>query len=72
MVLTTGHLMSYRPSVINVVLDPNTLPVCKSCGNTDLDYGTRIIGYLKRISSFSKARQEEAGLRYYTRIKNSK
>lgn len=53
-------------------IDPNTLPACKSCGNTDLDYGTRIIGYLKRISSFSKARQEEAGLRYYTRIKNSK
>ena len=53
-------------------IDPNTLPACKSCGNTELDYGTRIIGYLKRISSFSKARQEEAGLRYYTRIKNSK
>ena len=52
-------------------IDPNTLLACKSCGNTDLDYGTRIIGYLKRISSFSKARQEEAGLRYYTRIKNT-
>ena len=53
-------------------IDPNTLSACKSCGNTELDYGTRIIGYLKRISSFSKARQKEAGLRYYTRIKNSK
>jgi ribonucleoside-triphosphate reductase len=26
---------------------------------------TRIIGYLKRVSNFSQARQEEAARRYY-------
>jgi len=26
---------------------------------------TRIIGYLKRVSNFSQARQEEASRRYY-------
>ena len=26
---------------------------------------TRIIGYLKRVSNFSAARQEEAGRRFY-------
>jgi len=40
--------------------------VCPKCGSEDLDYLTRIIGYLKRISSFSEARQTEAGIRYYT------
>jgi ribonucleoside-triphosphate reductase len=30
---------------------------------------TRIIGYLKRVSNFSKARQEEAHRRYYDKEK---
>lgn len=38
---------------------------CEKCGSTDLDYITRIIGYLKRISKFSEARQIEASRRYY-------
>lgn len=33
----------------------------------DIDYGTRIIGYLKRVSSFSSERQKEHTLRYYHR-----
>ena len=38
---------------------------CPKCGSVNLDYLTRIIGYLKRISSFSEARQIEAAKRYY-------
>lgn len=38
---------------------------CPICGSEDHDYITRIIGYLKRVSSFSKARQAEAAKRYY-------
>lgn len=42
-------------------------PRCVSCGSEDVDHATRIIGYLKRISSFSADRQKEAGLRFYHR-----
>jgi anaerobic ribonucleoside-triphosphate reductase len=38
---------------------------CRWCGSEDLDYGTRIIGYIKRISRFSLERQKEASKRYY-------
>lgn len=40
-------------------------PVCPKCGSKNLDYATRIIGYLKRITNFSKSRQEEAKKRAY-------
>ena len=46
-------------------IDMNTRNSCVKCGSTDIDYATRIIGYLKKIKSFSAARQKEAGLRYY-------
>ena len=42
---------------------------CVKCGSTDVDYGTRVIGYLKRISNFSEARQKEAGERFYHHLK---
>lgn len=42
---------------------------CVKCGSTDVDYGTRVIGYLKRISNFSDARQKEAGKRFYHHLK---
>lgn len=35
-------------------------------GSKNVDYATRVIGYLKRISNFSQARQEEASRRFYT------
>ena len=47
-------------------IDPETRQNCKHCGSKDIDYGTRIIGYLRRISSFSDARQKEAARRYYS------
>ncbi len=47
-------------------ISKDTLTVCPKCGSTNLDYLTRVIGYLKRISSFSEMRQEEAYHRFYT------
>lgn len=46
-------------------ISKHTLDECPHCHSKNLDYLTRVIGYLKRISSFSEARQEEAGVRYY-------
>ena len=46
-------------------IDPVTRKVCKKCGSDNVDYGTRVIGYLKRITDFSDARQKEAAKRYY-------
>lgn len=46
-------------------IDPVTRTSCKHCGSKNLDYGTRVIGYLKRITNFSEARQKEAFKRFY-------
>lgn len=46
-------------------IDFRTLDACPSCGSTNLDYATRVIGYNRRISSYSEARQTEEKLRYY-------
>ena len=46
-------------------IDAETRKTCKACGSANLDYGTRIIGYLRRISSFSDERQKEAARRHY-------
>ena len=46
-------------------ISKDTLTVCPKCGSENLDYLTRVIGYLKRISSFSEMRQEEAASRFY-------
>ncbi len=48
-------------------IDKKTLDQCSHCGSPDIDYGTRIIGYLKRVSNFSKPRQKEQELRFYHR-----
>ena len=47
-------------------ISKDTLEVCPKCGSHNLDYLTRVIGYLKRISSFSEMRQVEADKRFYT------
>lgn len=49
-------------------IDKRYLHECPECHSTDLDYLTRIIGYLKRISNFSEPRQEEAARRYYAKV----
>lgn len=48
--------------------DKRYLHKCPKCGSTNLDYETRIIGYLRRVSNFSEARQLEASRRYYGHI----
>lgn len=40
---------------------------CEKCGSKNIDYATRVIGYLKRVSNFSEARQKEAKKRYYAK-----
>lgn len=50
---TCGHISKHR------------LSKCENCGSDDIDYITRIIGYLKRVSRFSEARQAEEKKRYY-------
>lgn len=48
-------------------ISKDTLDVCPKCGSKNLDYLTRIIGYLKRVSSFSEPRQREEHMRAYTK-----
>lgn len=48
-------------------IDKRTRHQCAKCGSSNIDYGTRVIGYLKRVSAFSSARQKEHGLRFYHR-----
>ena len=46
-------------------IDKRYLHKCPNCGSENVDYMTRIIGYLKRVSNFSMPRQEEAQRRFY-------
>lgn len=46
-------------------IDKRYLKECPTCGSKNVDYATRIIGYLKRVSNFSEARQVEASKRFY-------
>src|SRR5574344_1940806 len=46
-------------------ISKDTLDKCPKCGSENLDYLTRVIGYLKRVSSFSEMRQVEAHKRFY-------
>lgn len=46
-------------------ISKNRLDKCPKCGSENVDYLTRVIGYLKRVSKFSEARQKEAEKRYY-------
>ena len=43
----------------------NVIPWCPKCGSENLDYASRVIGYLTLISAWSMKRQEEAKRRYY-------
>ena len=46
-------------------IDKRYLHECPKCHSKNVDYMTRIIGYLKRVSNFSMPRQEEERRRYY-------
>ena len=49
-------------------IDKTTQYCCQKCGSDDIDHATRIIGYLKRVSAWSTARQQEHQLRHYHRL----
>jgi len=51
-------------------IDKRYLQECPHCHSKNVDYLTRIIGYLKRISNFSIDRQKEAARRYYANATN--
>ncbi len=48
-------------------IDKRYLKHCPACGSEHLDYLTRVIGYMKRVSNFSAARQQEASRRHYAK-----
>lgn len=46
-------------------INKNTTHKCVKCGSDEIEYATRIIGYLKKISSWSNLRKEEHQRRFY-------
>lgn len=46
-------------------INKRTMNHCTECHSTNIDYATRIIGYLKKVTNFSKDRQKEENIRYY-------
>lgn len=46
-------------------ISKHKLNKCPKCGSENLDYATRVIGYLTRISKWSADRQKEHAKRYY-------
>lgn len=46
-------------------IDKRTCQKCNKCDSTNIDYATRIIGYLKRITNFGDCRRKEHALRHY-------
>lgn len=50
-------------------IDKRYLKECPKCKSHNLDYLTRIIGYMKRVSNFSQSRQEEAARRHYASVR---
>jgi len=49
-------------------IDKRNMKECPSCKSKNLDYLTRIIGYMKRVSNFSQPRQKEAAQRHYASV----
>lgn len=50
-------------------INKHNLKECPVCQSQNLDYLTRIIGYMKRISNFSQPRQKEAAIRHYATVR---
>ena len=53
-------------------IDKRYLHQCPKCASQNVDYLTRIIGYMKRVSNFSAARQVEAEKRFYGKMETQK
>jgi ribonucleoside-triphosphate reductase len=50
-------------------IDKRYLEECPVCKSRHIDYLTRIIGYMKRVSNFSECRQKEAEKRHYASVR---
>lgn len=46
-------------------IDKKTTYFCSKCGSENVDYATRVIGYLKRVTSFGLGRRKEHQRRAY-------
>ncbi len=46
-------------------IDKRYLKACPKCNSENIDFMTRIIGYMKRVSNFSSPRKKEAAKRFY-------
>jgi len=53
-------------------IDKRYLGECPHCHSKNVDYATRIIGYMKRVSCFSMPRQKEAARRFYAKASTLK
>ena len=53
-------------------IDKHTNTECVKCHSKNIDYATRIIGYLTKISSWSKERKEEHKRRMYMKFDQDK
>lgn len=67
---TTGchyFTVNVRTSICNDCdhIDKQTVWECAECGSENVDHATRVIGYLKRVSSFSAGRRAEHSTRFY-------
>ncbi len=50
-------------------INKHTMDYCTKCNSKNIDYATRVIGYLKKVTNFSKDRQFEERRRYYGDVK---
>ena len=48
-------------------ISKHPLEKCTKCGSDNLDYATRIIGYLTRVSKWSEERKQEHARRFYAK-----
>ncbi len=46
-------------------INKSTTYSCSKCDSKNVDHATRVIGYLKRVASFSSGRQREHEIRHY-------
>ena len=49
-------------------IDKRTNTKCVKCGSTNIDFATRVIGYLRRLTNFSQERQAEESRRHYHKM----
>lgn len=53
-------------------IEKRPLDKCPKCGNTHLDYATRVIGYLTIVKNWSSARQKEFETRVFAHVNDDK